>query len=149
VPLCGISLISLKWLVPGVEFRFTRIAIGPVLASVLLFLLLSAYEEIGFRGYPLARLTLPCEREIPGDTDQRSSLRQTRVQMSSRIVIMAVPYHWPAFRLSPNMPTIARVKNRNAKKPAQNRAESQDCVAFASPRIRPIHSVADEGILWI
>jgi membrane protease YdiL (CAAX protease family) len=55
-PLCGISLISLKWLVPGVEFGFKRTDVGPVFTSALLFLALSAYEEIGFRGYPLVRL---------------------------------------------------------------------------------------------
>jgi len=54
--LCCISLVSLAWLVPGVGFSFKGIAIGQVLASGVLFLLLASYEEIGFRGYPLARL---------------------------------------------------------------------------------------------
>jgi len=56
VPLCSVSLISLKWLVPGVEFDFKRTDVAPLLTSALLFLALSTYEEIGFRGYPLVRL---------------------------------------------------------------------------------------------
>lgn len=56
VPLCAISLVAIKWLVPGVEFRFVGIGIRPIIVSVFLFLLLAAYEEIGFRGYPLSRL---------------------------------------------------------------------------------------------
>ena len=54
--LCCISLVSLAWLVPGVRFGFKGTEIGQVLASVALFVLLASYEEIGFRGYPLARL---------------------------------------------------------------------------------------------
>ena len=56
VPLCGFSLISLEWLLHGVEFGVARPDIAPVLTSAALFLVLAAYEEIGFRGYPLARL---------------------------------------------------------------------------------------------
>jgi len=56
VPLCGLSLVSLQWLVPGVAFVYRPTATEPLLASVGLYLLLAAYEEIGFRGYPLARL---------------------------------------------------------------------------------------------
>lgn len=55
-PLCGFSLIGLKWFVPGVEFHFSPDPIGTVLTSAALFLVLAAYEEIGFRGYPLVRL---------------------------------------------------------------------------------------------
>jgi membrane protease YdiL (CAAX protease family) len=56
VQLCSISLVSLKWLVPGVEFDFKGSDIRSILTSAVLFLALSAYEEIGFRGYPLVRL---------------------------------------------------------------------------------------------
>lgn len=56
IPLCSVSLIGVKWFVPDVAFVFTPLSITSVLASVLLFLLLAGYEEIGFRGYPLARL---------------------------------------------------------------------------------------------
>ncbi len=54
--LCCISLVSLAWLVPGLAFHFRGIEIGQVLSSAALYVLLASYEEIGFRGYPLARL---------------------------------------------------------------------------------------------
>lgn len=56
LPLCVVSLISLKWLVPGVLFQFRHLEMRSVLAAAILFLLLATFEEIGFRGYPLARL---------------------------------------------------------------------------------------------
>ena len=56
VPLCSLSLLSLRWLLHGVQFVVARTDLGAVLAPVALFLALAAFEEIGFRGYPLARL---------------------------------------------------------------------------------------------
>jgi uncharacterized protein len=54
--LCSISLVSLGLLVPGVGFVFKGIDIGQICASAALLLLLASYEEIAFRGYPLARM---------------------------------------------------------------------------------------------
>jgi membrane protease YdiL (CAAX protease family) len=54
--LCSVSLVSLAWLVPGVGFGFKGADIGHALAYAVLLLLLASYEEIGFRGYPLARM---------------------------------------------------------------------------------------------
>jgi membrane protease YdiL (CAAX protease family) len=56
MPLCAASLIPLKWLVPGVVVAFTPMSPRAVLDSALLYLLLAGFEEIAFRGYPLARL---------------------------------------------------------------------------------------------
>jgi uncharacterized protein len=55
-PLSALSLLSLMWLVPGVHFVRSSATPLSFLAAVILFVLLSAYEEIGFRGYPLRRL---------------------------------------------------------------------------------------------
>jgi uncharacterized protein len=55
-PLSALSLVSLKWLVPGVHFVRVSATPSSFLAAVILLFLLSACEEIGFRGYPLRRL---------------------------------------------------------------------------------------------
>jgi hypothetical protein len=51
-----ISLLILIWLVPGVRFDRGLAGGGKVAAEVALFVLLAAFEEIAFRGYPLRRL---------------------------------------------------------------------------------------------
>jgi uncharacterized protein len=56
IPLSAISLLSLKWLVPGVQFVRVGSALLPVLTAAALSLLLATYEEVGFRGYPMRRL---------------------------------------------------------------------------------------------
>jgi membrane protease YdiL (CAAX protease family) len=54
--LSALSLLSLKWLVPGVHFVRVSTTPSSFLAAVIVLFLLSACEEIGFRGYPLRRL---------------------------------------------------------------------------------------------
>jgi hypothetical protein len=56
LPLSAFSLVSLQWLVPGVHFVRDDSSIPRVLSAAGLFLVLAAYEEIGFRGYPMRRL---------------------------------------------------------------------------------------------
>lgn len=56
MPVCMLSIVSLRWLVPGVRFVRTEIRIAPVVSAIGLYLVLAAYEEIGFRGYPMRRL---------------------------------------------------------------------------------------------
>jgi membrane protease YdiL (CAAX protease family) len=56
IPLCALSIVSLQWLVPGVRFERTGISILSVVSAIGLYLVLAAYEEIGFRGYPMRQL---------------------------------------------------------------------------------------------
>jgi len=55
-PLSVLSIISLHWLVPGVHFLRVEISGTRLLSMVGLYLVLAAYEEIGFRGYPMRQL---------------------------------------------------------------------------------------------
>jgi membrane protease YdiL (CAAX protease family) len=56
VPLSACSLVCLRWLVPGVRIAFQGFSLRTVLAALGLYLFLAAYEEVGFRGYPMRRL---------------------------------------------------------------------------------------------
>jgi membrane protease YdiL (CAAX protease family) len=56
LPLAALSIVSLGWLVPGVRFIRADRGILPVLSAAALFLVLAAFEEISFRGYPMRRL---------------------------------------------------------------------------------------------
>jgi uncharacterized protein len=56
IPLSALTYVSLIWLLPGVHFVRNANGIRPVVTAVVLFLLLAAFEEIGFRGYPMQRL---------------------------------------------------------------------------------------------
>jgi uncharacterized protein len=56
IPLCALSIVSLQWLVPGVRFERAEISILHIVSAIGLYLVLAAYEEIGFRGYPMRRL---------------------------------------------------------------------------------------------
>ena len=56
LPLSALSVVSLHWLVPGVRFLPVESSIPRVLSAMALYLVLAAYEEIGFRGYPMRRL---------------------------------------------------------------------------------------------
>lgn len=54
--LAALSIVSLGWLVPDIRFVRADTSILPVLSAAGLFLVLAAFEEIGFRGYPMRRL---------------------------------------------------------------------------------------------
>jgi uncharacterized protein len=56
LPLSGLSIISLHWLVPGVHFLRAQMSGTRLLSMIGLYLVLAAYEEIGFRGYPMRQL---------------------------------------------------------------------------------------------
>jgi uncharacterized protein len=56
IPLSALSILSLRWLIPGVRFVRAEISILSVVSAIGLYLVLAAYEEIGFRGYPMRRL---------------------------------------------------------------------------------------------
>jgi len=56
IPLSALSIVSLQWLVPGVRFVRVEIGILRVISAIGLYLVLAAYEEISFRGYPMRRL---------------------------------------------------------------------------------------------
>jgi hypothetical protein len=56
LPLAALSVISLHWLVPGVRFTTVTTNIPHVLSTLALYIVLAAYEEIAFRGYPMRRL---------------------------------------------------------------------------------------------
>jgi membrane protease YdiL (CAAX protease family) len=56
LPLAALSVISLHWLVPGVEFTLVTTSVPHVLSTLALYIVLAAYEEIAFRGYPMRRL---------------------------------------------------------------------------------------------
>ena len=56
MPLCALSIVCLRWLIPGVRFVRAEISILHVVSAMGLYVVLAAYEEIGFRGYPMRRL---------------------------------------------------------------------------------------------
>jgi membrane protease YdiL (CAAX protease family) len=56
IPLAALSIVSLKWLVPGLHFTRTAIPAPNIISTLALFIVLAAYEEIAFRGYPMRRL---------------------------------------------------------------------------------------------
>lgn len=56
LPLAALSVISLHWLVPGVQFTMVTTSVPHVLSTLALYIVLAAYEEIAFRGYPMRRL---------------------------------------------------------------------------------------------
>jgi hypothetical protein len=56
LPFSAASVVSLHWLVPGVRFVPTGISVSQVFFTIGIYLLLAAYEEIAFRGYPMRRL---------------------------------------------------------------------------------------------
>jgi membrane protease YdiL (CAAX protease family) len=55
-PLAAISVLALKWLVPGVSFVRQQTSVGHLAGVLALYFVLVSYEEIAFRGYPMRRL---------------------------------------------------------------------------------------------